>query len=376
MPEKGSRVRCGCANGKPSWPPRRAFQLAGDCSSLSGRTPSGGGCPAGIFGLEGGSETSRVHLLPAPVEATVSYGTGTSTAPSAIARASQQVDLFDFTNAVPWRAGVHLHVASEEVAGIDEETRALVRTARGLTPGTRAHRRVLEEVNSRGDRQQEILASSVDDLLGRQRIVGVVGGDHSVACAAIAAHAGRFPGICVLQVDAHADLRASYEGFAWSHASAMYNVLSRLPGVARLVQVGVRDLSPAEKSLIDTDERIHTFFGPWLGERKLAGVPFTETCATIVDSLLDEVYVTFDIDGLDPTLCPHTGTPVPDGLSFSEATFLLAQVAGSGRRVVGFDLCEVVPGPPGDDWDANVAARLLYKMIGVVLTSCGDGTSR
>jgi agmatinase len=100
------------------------------------------------------------------------------------------------------------------------------------------------------------------------------------------------------------------------------------------------------------------------GARRLGGETWATQCARIVADLPRAVYLSFDIDGLDPTLCPNTGTPVPGGLTFHQATYLIAEVVRSGRRIVGFDLNEVAPGPDGDEWDANVGMRVLYKMIG------------
>jgi hypothetical protein len=106
-----------------------------------------------------------------------------------------------------------------------------------------------------------------------------------------------------------------------------------------------------------------------LSRQRMDGVPSNRLVDRIVEKLPRNVYLSFDIDGLDPTLCPHTGTPVPGGLSFQEAVALVAGVARSGRRIVGLDLMEVAPGPEGDEWDGNVGARLLYKMIGYALKS-------
>jgi agmatinase len=151
----------------------------------------------------------------------------------------------------------------------------------------------------------------------------------------------------------------------------MHNVAARIPGVSRIVQVGLRDVSPAERRAIEaSDGRIRALFDPEIRTRLLRGAPFAEICAPLIESLPESVYVSFDVDGLDPALCPHTGTPVPGGLSFAEASYLLRRVVESGRRIVGFDLCEVAPGPNADDeWDANVGARLLYKLIGWALLS-------
>lgn len=177
----------------------------------------------------------------------------------------------------------------------------------------------------------------------------------------------------MLHVDAHADLRVAYEGFVWSHASIMDNVLKRTP-LQRLVQVGLRDLCAEEHARIERSAgRVHATYEHELATHEMAGRPFVELAGRIVDALSDEVYVSFDIDGLDPRYCPNTGTPVPGGLSYRQALALLDAVHRSGRRVVGFDLCEVSPGPDAneatDSWDANMGARLLYRLSALALTS-------
>ena len=209
-------------------------------------------------------------------------------------------------------------------------------------------------------------------FLARGKLVGVVGGDHSVPFGCIEAYAEKYPGLGVLHLDAHADLREAYEGFTWSHASIMFNVIKRVPGVAKLVQVAIRDLGEAEHAMIESSGgRIVTFFDAELARQRFDGVPWNRQVEQIVSELPRQVYLSFDIDGLDPLLCPHTGTPVPGGLSFQEACALIGGVVRSGRQIVGLDLNEVAPDPAGGEWDGNVGARLLYKMIGWALKSAG-----
>jgi agmatinase len=157
----------------------------------------------------------------------------------------------------------------------------------------------------------------------------------------------------------------------------MANVLSRLDGVARLVQVGVRDLCETEfRRIQDSDGRIVTHFDPDIQDRKAEGEPWSQITGSMVKDLPENVYVSFDIDGLDPSSCPHTGTPVPGGLTFSEAVMLIRAVVTSGRRIVGFDLTEVAPDPVNEqnELDGNVGARMLYKLIGFTLLSQGIDT--
>jgi len=148
----------------------------------------------------------------------------------------------------------------------------------------------------------------------------------------------------------------------------MRNVADRIPGVTHIAQIALRDLSEDEHAFIQgSGGRIAALFDGDLARRQLEGEPFARIARAAIDRLPHHVYLSFDIDGLDPSLCPHTGTPVPGGLSFREAVALVAYVRESGRAIVGFDLCEVAPGPDGDEWDGNVGARLLYKMIGYAL---------
>jgi len=326
---------------------------------------------SGIYGLPHTPEDARVVVVPVPFAATTSYGGGAQEGPSAVLRASRQVDLYDRETGRPYESGIAMAPESDRVRRCDREARALaeqVIAVGGDVSGSPALAAALAQVNLLCGEVNDLVYREVSGWLDQGKLVALVGGDHAVPFGCIQAHAERFPGMGVLHLDAHADLRTAYEGFTWSHASIMANVLDHVPGVAKLVQVGVRDLSNEEAARIDRARGVvATFFDADLADRRFEGEPWSKVVASIVAELPGEVYLSFDIDGLDPTLCPHTGTPVPGGLSFPEATALVAAVARSGRRIVGMDLVEVVPGPDGDEWDGNVAARLLYKMIGHAL---------
>ena len=200
----------------------------------------------------------------------------------------------------------------------------------------------------------------------------MLGGDHSSPLGLIQASARRHPGLGILHIDAHADLRSAYMGFAGSHASIMRNVLA-IKDVGRLVGVGYRDIGDEEGDLLRSGApRLVPFFDQLLASRMANGDRWTDICAEIVDALPEQVHLSMDIDGLDPSLCPATGTPVPGGLGFHQLGLLL-ETLSRRRRVVSFDLCEVVPGVPivgkADGWDAIVGARVLYKLIGCAVRS-------
>ncbi len=325
---------------------------------------------SGIFGLPFSEDEARVVLLPVPFDATTSYRKGAAKGPAAILAASRQVDLYDLDLGRIYAVGIHLRDEREDVHAWNTEASAAaepVIAAGGRLDDTLALGLAL--ANALSERLDEAVHADVTALLAKGKLVGVIGGDHATPFGCIRAHAERFPGLGILHVDAHADLRPAYEGFTRSHASIMRNVLEQVPGVARIVQVGIRDFSEEEHSvIIESKRRVVTFFDADLRRAVLRGASFAQEAERVVGALPDQVYVSFDIDGLDPALCPHTGTPVPGGLSFHEAVHLFETIARSGRTIVGFDLNEVAPGPD-DEWDANVGARLLYKLIGWTLVS-------
>ncbi len=323
------------------------------------------GAPArpdsGLFGLDAGPDEARVHVLAVPFDATASYRKGAAGGPAAILRASRQVDLFDAVTGKPYEAGIWMAPPDPVVERWNDA--ATEHAARGDA----------EAVDGIGDELNAFVHERVREALSNEKLVGTLGGDHSVPFGAVRAHAERFPGMGVLHFDAHADLRVAYEGFTWSHASILHNVATRIDGVGTIVQVGLRDLCEEERDAIArSGGRIRALFDHEWAEARFAGEDLRALVRRTLEPLPNDVYVTFDVDGLDPTLCPGTGTPVPGGLTWHEAMLWLGEVVRSGRRVVGFDLTEVAPRDEpqqGDGWDAIVGARLLYRLIGFALRS-------
>lgn len=320
----------------------------------------------GIFGLSTPVEEAALVLIPVPFDATASYGRTAAEGPAAILEESAQIDLFDLDTGNPSRAGIAMLAIPDDVRRWNDEARDHVDIARASALRGAPDTAAIEAVNVLGGQVNRWLRQQVEAHWKRGAMVGVVGGDHSVPLATIQAHAERYPGLGVLHIDAHADLRLAYESFLWSHASIMRNVLQHT-AIKRLVQVGIRDFCEAEHDVITQDPRVTCFFDATLARRRFAGASWSVLVEGIVSSLPQHVYVSLDIDGLDPALCPHTGTPVPGGLQFQELSALLHAVTRSGRRIVGFDLSEVAPGPGGDPWDGNVGMRVLYKLCGHTL---------
>jgi agmatinase len=327
---------------------------------------------SGVFGLSDTEQAARVVLLPVPFDATTSYRRGAAKGPALILEASRQLDLLDREVGSPYKAGIHMREAPREIRAWNRQARKAADPVieAGGVGKKRSLRAAADRVNHLSSLLNEAVYEDTRGLLAQGKIVGVVGGDHSVPFGAIRAYAERHPGMGILHIDAHADLRDAFEGFAHSHASIMHNVMTHIDGVGRLVQVGIRDFGAREEEMIRASGgRIRAHFDVDMARARFEGATWKSIVDGIVADLPGEVYVSFDIDGLDPALCPGTGTPVAGGLSFHEASYLIGAVARAGKRIVGFDLNEVAPGPDRDEWNGNVGARVLYKLIGWTLLS-------
>lgn len=323
-----------------------------------------------LYGLPFTPEQARAVVIPVPWQATTSYRRGTREGPSAVLDASAQLDLYDLDFGSFWEEGIAMLPEDPEILALDREAEpdALAVIA-ALEAEGEADPGALQRVNTLSEQINGKVYSATRHVLDAGKLPGILGGDHSVPFGAIQAAAERWPGLGVLHIDAHADLRDAYEGFVWSHASIFHNVLHRLPGVHRLVQVGLRDVGAAEVALARSmPERVVSFYDRDLARAAASGEPWLHVVGRIVDALPERVWVSFDIDGLDPSLCPGTGTPVPGGLSFREMSLLLVELARH-RHVVGFDLNEVGPG----EWDGNVGMRVLYKLLGCAISSQEPG---
>ena len=281
---------------------------------------------------------ASIVVIPVCYDGTASYRKGTRLGPAAIMQAYEQLDY--------------------------EEPRFPVTTdAFGVFVDQEIPFNPAAKPNSIGAEIRSSTNARAMGLLQRSQIPAILGGEHSVSQGAIEACAAYAGNIGVLQIDAHMDLRNAYEGYTFSHASVMRNIVDECPQVTRLVQVGIRDYCSEERDVaLNSGGRVHVLRDDEIFARTDAGESIRLIWEEAVALLPDDIYITFDIDGLDPSLCPSTSTPVPGGLNFNQAALLLQVVAESGKRVVGFDLVEVAPSPDENEWDANVGARVLYML--------------
>lgn len=339
-----------------------------------------GDAQGGVFGLPFTVEEAQVVIVPVPWEVTVSYRAGTAEGPEAIREASLQVDLYDPDMPDAWRMGLAMEDADEKVAQESQELRkqaaAYIKWLEAGEPAAEAakHADVPAAITKRGLSLLKYLKEKTGAYLDEGKGVVLLGGDHSTPLGYLHALAERHDDFGILQIDAHCDLRPAYEGFEYSHASIMYNAL-KLPQVKKLVQVGIRDLSQQEAETVEHSQgRIAMFHNRFLSDERFAKKSWKKVCGKIIAQLPQKVYLSFDIDGLDPKLCPGTGTPVPGGLEFEEALYLIREVVRSGRTIIGCDLNEVAPGDT--EWNAIVGARLLYSMANWMAVSQGRLTDR
>ncbi len=326
-----------------------------------------------VFGLPFSEEDAALSVIPVPWDATVSYREGTALGPEQVLESSYQVDLYDRDAPGLWKQGIYMNAVPGHIHQSSMQAREkVVEVLEKLEKNQEIKEsdlKDIQQVNAASIKLNEWVYTETKRLLEMGKHTGLLGGDHSSPLGHIKAVAEKHAGMSILQIDAHMDLRQAYEGFTYSHASIMYNVRNEIPQVAKIVQVGLRDFCDEEVEWAAKDEHMVQFFDQDIKEAQFKGASFDSYCEGIVSALDDEVYVSFDIDGLVPALCPHTGTPVPGGLQMEEAFYILQKIVDSGRRLVAFDLCEVAGDEDNHSIDSIVGARLLYKLSLLVLKS-------
>ncbi|AKG23428.1 agmatinase family protein [Calothrix sp. 336/3] len=321
-----------------------------------------------LFGLPWDEVSAKLIVFAVPWEVTVSYGAGTAQAPECILNASTQLDLFDFDHPDGWRQGIFFSGIPQEILEKNEYYRQqaatiiqrwaegkLLTDAPDLTP-------VLTEINQAGEQINQWLCTQSQAAMSQGKRVGVIGGDHSSPLGCFQALAKKYDDFGILHIDAHADLRNAYEGFEFSHASIMFNAM-KIPQISRLVQVGLRDICHDEVEMIrESHGRIVAYYDAAIKEKLYSDGTWIDLCREMISHLPQYVHISFDVDGLDPKLCPNTGTPVPGGLELEQTFALFRELVKSDRQIIGFDVCEVGNG----EWDGNVGARIVLKLANLM----------
>jgi agmatinase len=261
-------------------------------------------------------EKAKVVLIPVPYDGTSTWQKGADKGPEAFLQASENMELYDIeTDSEVYKEGVFL---AESVIGKGSPK---------------------ELVNA--------VHETVKKYINKNKFVTIFGGEHSISIGTIRAFNECFDNLTVLHIDAHADLRPEYEGTKYNHACAVYEASQ----TTNLIQVGIRSMDIIEKSVMDYDK---TFFA----HEMLVNEYWIEN---VIDLMTDNVFITFDLDALDPSIMPSTGTPEPGGLLWYETLDFLKQVFAE-KNVVGFDIVELCPNERNKSSDF-LAAKLYYKML-------------
>jgi len=279
---------------------------------------------------------SAIVIVSAPYEYTVSYGGGTRLGPKGILKASAYVEFYDdeFDNELCFEKGIA--------------------TLEPIEFGSNTDRAALN-----------IIETQVRELLDIGKFVVTLGGEHTISTAPIKAHYDKFPDMSILHFDAHSDLRDTYHDTPYSHACFMARVAEFFP-TERITQVGIRAQCKEEADFIK-EKKVNTFYASAI-RRGLWG---DDWHSSIVNSLAEEVYITFDVDYFDPSIMPSTGTPEPDGFLYAETLQLLRKIRRSGKKIIGFDIVELAPVENTYHPDLTTA-RLLYKMLNIAFVDTLD----
>ncbi|RAP31649.1 agmatinase [Candidatus Marinamargulisbacteria bacterium SCGC AG-343-D04] len=327
---------------------------------------------AGIFGLGSDYESAELILIPAPWDLTTSYRKGASLSPQKILDSSSQIDLFNtdfYSDLVAY--GVHMLEEDKKLQALNgkyQDSAQEIMTA--LEQGKElsdAQEKNLVDINKASETFNDAIYEHAKTCIKDNKIIGLVGGDHSASYGLISALIDNINSFAVLQFDAHLDLRISYQGFDYSHASIMHQVM-KFNDVSRLVQVGARDFCELEYNESKFSKgRIKTYYNDQINEDLFSGKSWDSICKKIVNNLPENIYISMDIDVLNPQYCPHTGTPVPGGLDFDKVTYLLKKCVTAGKIIVGFDCVEV--NGPKDSVDIITGARMLYHLCGQTIVS-------
>lgn len=271
-------------------------------------------------------DNSKIAVLSAPYEHTVSYGGGTKKGPDGIINASQYVEFFD------------------------EEFNRELCFDKGIT--------TIKPIDFKGKKDKaalDLIEKKVDKLLDADKFVVTLGGEHTISSAPIKAHFNKYPEMSILHFDAHSDLRDTYEGSKYSHASVMARVCDFFPP-ERITQVGIRAQCKEEYEYIK-EKNVKTFYA-----HQIKAMKDNLWKKKVVENFGNQIYITFDVDYFDPSIMPSTGTPEPNGFLYNETLEVFREIVKSGKEIIGFDVVELAPvkNLPHPDM---TAARLIYKML-------------
>ncbi len=329
------------------------------------------------FGAETSFDEADLILIPIPWEATASYGSGASRGPDLIRKASFQLDFFNPALSASYNDKLYFEPADPLIISLNKKAGSWAKAVqKNWTENkilNKREKKLSEKVNQASQSLLDWIYEKSSQVFKKGKIPALVGGDHSISEGLIRRIGENLSGeYGILQLDAHADLRDSYQSFKRSHASVMRNVLNLPYPPKKLVQAGVRDLCEEEYQKIKDDPRVESYFDEDIFSRLFSGEKWAEICRQIIHSLPSKVYVSLDVDVLSWNYAPGTGTPVPGGLSFNQILYLLSEIRRQKKQLISFDVVETADGGQPKafaEWNGNVSARLIYRLAGEALSS-------
>jgi len=332
----------------------------------------------GTFGAKTTFNKADLILIPVPWEVTASYGAGTSQGPNLVRKASSQLDFFNLDMKSSYNTKLHMEPLDSLIQTLNKEAKAWAKVIQqGYEEDevlSAKEKSFCQKVNQASESMLDWIYEKSVKIFSQDKVPALVGGDHSISEGLLRLVGEKLKGqYGILHLDAHADLRESYQGFKYSHASVMYNVLNSVFAPQKLIQVGVRDFCEPEYNIIKNDSRVDCFFDADMSSRLFSGEKWVDICRTIIHSLPSNVYVSLDVDVLSRYYVPGTGTPVPGGLSFNQLLYLFSEIKRQKKKLVAFDVVETSGGESQDqsflNWNGNVSARLIYYLSGIALWS-------
>lgn len=317
-----------------------------------------------VFGMPEDNK-SLLYLLPISWEPTTSFKKGTAKGPKALFEASKQMDLYHpyfrktYEKGIYWKKGL-----LEKSSQLNEEAKPLTeKIINALERGNKADVSKIQKVNAYSKELNTLVYESAKKALSQKKCLGLVGGDHSCPFGLIKAlHENSSEDFSIIHIDAHFDFRNAYQGFEHSHASIMYNVRTKLEKPPSIYQLGIRDF--CESELAFANENSTYMLDSEFMNLTLNGKSFDQILERMFANLSKNIYISFDVDGLSPEFCPNTGTPVPGGLTYHQALYIIRKLHSKGHKLIGFDLVEISPGQneEGEGLDEVIGARLLYEL--------------
>lgn len=325
------------------------------------------------FGISIDPESAALVLLSAPWDTTAMLRSGSSYAPDAIIEASRYVDFYEPMAPNSWQRGIATAPIDYSIQDLshrlrpDAERIIKLHDELGMSVlDNLMYERRLRRVNEGSVEVNENIFRQASSWLNKGKIVGLVGGDQSVTYGMVRAFGYKYERLGVLHIDSRCDMQEAYQGFDFSHASTMYNILRDVPQVERFVSVGVQEFSPIEWERASSDSRVKMFTAQQMWNDQFEGATWSSIVGNIVAELPDDVYIALDINGLVNECSPNKGNLTAGGLSFHQMVYLMERIVASGRHIVGFDITEVSPNIESKI-DMRIVARLLFKMCSIAL---------